>query len=173
MRAEVLSVKNGEESKQWLVIRCGSSKTLQLARKLASRGAWTPAWKRNRRLPRSNVRRLLEQPAMPSFVFVPECEADDLPQIPGIPFGVMEIEGVRVRIADHELEPLRRIDITPKAKPIELPKPGARMKFASGPFQGLACKVVYCRNQRQCTVMVEGFPKPMTVPPALLIATAK
>ena len=88
--------------KVWIVLRCASSKTLPLMRRLNDDeqswepvGAWSPIWKRRRRLPRSSATRLMELPAIPSFVFVPADRMDDLPVLPALPYSLMRIEGVR------------------------------------------------------------------------------
>ena len=162
-------------AENWLVLRCGSSKTLQLAKRLNAetviggpRGAWTPVWKRRRRLPRSSVSRILTVAAIPSFVFVPEDNADDLPVLPGLPYSFMRIDGAKVVVADHELALLRKIDAQPKDPKVKLPHPGQMMRFsADSPFGGLKAKVVYCSNT-SCKVVVQEFDRPVSVPPSLL-----
>lgn len=164
--------------RQWIVLRCASSKTIALARLLSDHdsehanrypdlGAWTPVWKRQKRRPRSNERRLVDLPAIPSFVFVPAEHLFNLPTVPGIAFSPMRIDGVLVRIADRELATLRKIDMQPRDPVKNLPKIGAVMRFIDGPFQGLHCRVVYA-TQRFARVTVDGFAQPLQVPPSIL-----
>lgn len=151
----------------WIVLRCPSSKTLTLANRLASYGAWTPFWKRQRRLPRSNVRRLITEACIPSFVFVPEHAADTLPKVPLVSFSMMRVDGKLVRIADRSLEPLRHISEKPAIPARLLPKPGTPVRFASGPFEGLQGTVRAC-TQSYATVDIVDFALPVKVPPCLL-----
>jgi len=151
----------------WIVLRCPSSKTLTLANRLAPYGAWTPTWKRQRRLPRSNVRRLISEACIPSFVFVPEDAADALPTVPLVSFSMMRVDGKVVRIADRSLEPLRHISKKPPVPARLLPKPGTVVRFASGPFQGLQGTVRAC-TQSYATVDIADFALPVKVPPCLL-----
>ncbi|USA39636.1 hypothetical protein NCF86_00280 [Pelagerythrobacter marinus] len=151
----------------WIVLRCPSSKTLTLANRLASYGAWTPTWRRQRRLPRSNVRRLITEACIPSFVFVPEDAAGTLPKVPLVSFSVMRVGGKLVRIADRSLEPLRNISEKAPVPARLLPKPGTPVRFASGPFQGLQGTVRAC-TQSYATVDIVDFVLPVKVPPCLL-----
>lgn len=155
---------------QWLVLRCASSRTMALAAALEKHGAWTPTWKRKRRLPRSPVQRVVTEACIPSFVFVPEALADDLPKVPFTPYSFMRFEGALIRITDRELDPLRRIADRPKVPEKQLPKSGMTVKFTEGPFQGLTARVLSC-TQAYCSVAVDGLAHSMQVPPALLVRT--
>lgn len=152
---------------QWLVLRCAPGRTMALAAALADRGAWTPTWTRRRRLPRSPMTKPVKEACIPSFVFLPSGEGHNLPPVPLIQYRLMHFEGMLVRIADHQLEPLRRIADKPLLPAHKLPKAGQRLRFNSGPFQGLIAKVIRC-TQRFATVSVEGFAQPLQVPPAFL-----
>ncbi len=160
----------------WVVLRCAGGKTMPLMRRLNGDlpygpiGAWTPVWKRKRRLPRSNITRLLNLPAMPTFVFAPANLMLALPTLPAIPYSIMRIDGKVVTVSDASLEPMRKIDTLPKDPIKVLPKIGARMRFGSGPFEGLNATVVYCTN-RYAKVMVDGFALPLQVPPSILQET--
>lgn len=159
------------EAAQWIVLRCPSSKTLALTRRLEAMGAWCPIWQRMRRRPRSHKMERLDLPAIPSFVFMPATAIDELPKIAGLPYSVMRIDGCTVRITERDLEHLRKIDETPKQKVKVSYTPGAKMKFHAGPFAGLNCKVVY-QSARYCTCMVEGFPLPLKIAACVLNETA-
>lgn len=152
---------------EWLVLRCSAGRTMALAAALAGHGAWTPTWKRKRRKPRTNFAHVVDEACMPSFVFVPAHGAFDLPAIPRISYGFMRIDGALVRVADRELEPLRKIAHQPLIAASKLPRPGETRRFSAGPFQGLTAKIIRC-TQRYCSVTVEGFARPLQVPPSIL-----
>jgi hypothetical protein len=155
-------------STQWHVLLCPSNLTMALAAALADRGAWTPTWKRKRRMPRSPVSKIVTEACMPGMVFVPTFEAGDLPFVPRCRFKLMRnYDRTLVRVSDRSLEPLRRIDITPLVPAHRLPKPGSRVRFVSGPFQGLRGRVLSC-SIRCAEVDVEGFAQPIKAPPSLL-----
>lgn len=152
----------------WLVIRCGSSRTLILAAELADRGAWSPAWKRKRRMPKSDQSRLITEACLPSFVFIPAANADDLPEIPRTPFTFMRHkDGALVRVHETELEPLRKIADNPTASPAIMPSVGTVMRFIAGPFEGLR-GIVSGSAGRWVRIKIDGFGQPLQVPPALL-----
>jgi transcription antitermination factor NusG len=94
--------------------------------------------------------------------------AFDLPHVPHCGHSFMRVDGVLTRIADRELEPLRKIAEKPLVKARDLPRPGARVRFNEGPFEGLRGKVLAC-SQRYASVTVEGFSQPIQVPPCLLL----
>ena len=180
-----------EPATRWLVLNCKSSDTMRLSRRLKRYGAWTPIWKRKRRLPRSSEQKVIEQPAMPSFVFVPESQIHNLPRLPGtglyapwekdksdqasrsepgIGFRIMTLDGVWIRVSNAALAPLRKIDTQPQDPIKVLPAIGAKVKFTSGPFEGLTGKLVYC-TKRMASVKVEKFDNPVKVPPSIVQET--
>ena len=152
----------------WHVLRCASSRTIALAKALERYGAWTPTWKRRRRMPRSQISRLVTEACIPSFVFVPADQVPCLPQVALTPYSLMLFDGARVVIADRDLDPLRRIADKPKVKAADLPKPGALVSVNGLGFEGLRAKVLAC-TQTYATVAVEGFRQPIKVPPSLLL----
>ena len=161
----------------WIVLRCKSSDTMSLARILSDPdgfygdlGAWTPVWKRQKRYPRSNKRRLIVLPALPSFVFVPEEHLATLPTVGGHSYRVMYLNDALVRIPDADLNPLRKIDAQPQDKPIKLPGTGSVVKLQGPAFGGLSGKVLHA-SKRYVTVEVDGFPQPLKIPPSLLQET--
>lgn len=166
------------ETTTWLVLRCPSSKTIALARALGDNddekrrypniGAWTPTWRRKRRLPRSSISRLIELPCIPSMVFVPDIGAP-LPMIPHIPFTLMQRpdSGRLVRVRDRELEALRKAADKPMIKARDLPKAGTIVHFTGAAFGGLKGKILKC-NATYCEVDVEGFAQPFKIAPSLI-----
>lgn len=151
---------------EWLVLRCSSSKTLALAAALSDRGAWTPTWKRKRRLPRSPISRVITEAVMPSFVFVPASEQYTLPNIARCPARFMQnADWTLIRIPDRQMEPLRKIADKPMVKARDLPRVGSRVKFnETSPFYGWEGKVLSC-TQRCVFVAVPGFAQPIQAPP--------
>lgn len=153
---------------EWLVLRCAPSRTMALAAALADLGAWTPTWTRRRRLPRSPVTRPITEACIPTFVFIPAEEAHDLPPIARLPYGLMRcVDGKLIRIADRELNHLRKIADKPAVPASKLPRPGRSYRIVGLGFDGLLGKVVSC-TQRKCFVQVEGFAQPLQIPPGLL-----
>lgn len=167
---------------EWLVLRCSPGRTLALAAALRSRGAWTPTWTRRRRLPRSPVTRPITEPCIPTFVFIPSTNAHDLPP-PGaahietvgdeetrsiIPaYGLMRFEGALIRIADRELNHLRKIADKPAVPASQLPRTGRSYRIVGLGFDGLLGRVIRCTSTK-CFVDVDGFAQPLQIPPSLL-----
>jgi hypothetical protein len=119
-------------------------------------------------MPRSNVFRPTIEPCIPGLVFIPEATGAELPTVPRIRFWHMRAPDFTLtRVPDRQLEPLRSIADKPLVPAHKLPRPGQRLRFASGPFQGLSAKVIRC-TQRYATVAVEGFAQPLQVPPCIL-----
>lgn len=152
---------------EWSVLRCSPGRTIALAATLANRGAWTPTWTRRRRLPRSPITRPITEACIPTFVFIPAPCVDDLPTLPRLPYTAMRFDGALVKIPDRQLEPLRSIADKPLIPAHRLPRPGQRLRFTTGPFEGLFAKVLSC-TQRYATVSVDGFALPLQVPPCIL-----
>lgn len=158
----------------WIVLRCRSSDTMALARILSDPDgfygdleAWTPIWKRQKRYPRSNKRRLITLPALPTFVFVPEEHLTSLPTVLGHSYRVMYLNDELVRIPDAQLVPLRKIDTQPKDKPIKLPAIGSIVRLTGPAFGGLDGMVLKA-SRNYVSVSVEGFAQPLKIPPSLL-----
>lgn len=153
---------------EWLVLRCSPSRTMALAAALRDRGAWTPTWTRRRRLPRSPVTRPITEACIPSFVFIPSFAANDLPEVPRIPYRLMRLmDGTRARIADRELNHLRKIADKPTVPASQLPLPGRSYRIVGLGFDGLLGRVIRCTSSK-CFVDVEGFAQPLQIPPSLL-----
>lgn len=168
MRHEAFFME-GSRVQSWLVLRCAPARTMAVARQLAHLGAWTPTWKRMRRVPRANVKRLAPEACIPSFVFLPEPLANAIPD--DAPCRPMRIDGARVTVTDRQLEPLRQIADKPAIPARKLPRAGEVLRFLAGPFQGLDAKIIRC-SQRYATVTVEGFAQPLQVPPSLFVQDA-
>lgn len=153
---------------QWLVLRCSAGRTLALAAALANKGAWTPTWTRRRRLPRSPVTRPITEACIPTFVFIPAGQAHDLLPIAKLPYGLMRcIDGKLIRIADRELNHLRKIADKPAVPASKLPRPGRSYRIVGLGFDGLLGKVLRCTSSK-CFVAVDGFAQPLQIPPSLL-----
>lgn len=152
---------------EWLVLRCSPGRTIALAAALRDRGAWTPTWTRRRRLPRSSVTRPITEPCIPTFTFIPSIAAHDLPPFPRLPYSLMRFEGALVRIADRELDHLRKVADKPSVPARELPRTGRSYRIVGLGFDGLLGRVLRCTHNK-CFVAVEGFAQPLQIPPSLL-----
>lgn len=167
MRHEpITQFDNQKIERQWIVLRCSAGRTLALAAALAEHGAWTPTWTRRRRLPRSPVTRPITEACIPTFVFVP-ADASELPEIPRLPYGLMRVEGALVRIADRELNHLRKIADKPMVKASQLPRAGRSYRIVGLGFDGLTGRVITATPSK-CMVAIEGFAQPLQIPPSLL-----
>ncbi len=138
-----------EYDKEWLVLRCASSRTLALAEKLIELGmnAWTPMWRRKRRLPRDGKYETVMLPCIPSFVFLVDADIhaiyDDRFKSALPPCRLMYSVGRLVRCSSKMLAPLCKIsDVDFSAKPIEMPAVGTVCRINDGAFMGLTGKVI-------------------------------
>jgi hypothetical protein len=161
----------------WCILRTAGRMTLKLAKTLSEDGfeAWTPIETRKIRVPRSNVRRDVQAPIMPSYVFVRSDRLLDLLVMERMPvkprrgsgwgepahaeFTVMRFSGDIPLIADHDLGALRRLeqkrelDRIRMSKAAPLPK-GVSVKVREGShssWSGMIGRVV--RSNAKDTVI--------------------
>lgn len=165
--------------KNWLVLRCGSSKTGVLANSLVEHGlnAWTPLWTRKWRDPREGRRKVAERLCLPSFVFI--CEADtfaalalmDRCKVPR--FSLMRSMGRLVRFKDRDLDPMRNLSDNKPAKPEpDIPPINTIQLINAGPFQGLHCKVIGRTNHQAIVELLGQSWFPVKIDPFLLTQDA-
>lgn len=163
---------------EWMVLRCSPARTIPLANALAWLGAWTPTWTRRRRLPRSPVTRPMTEACIPTFVFLPVSQMPGLPRSGEIigqrndrrmvpAYHVMFFDGALVRIADHELNHLRKVADKPVVPVTQLPRAGRSYRIQGLGFDGLKGTVLSC-TPTKCFVEVKGFAHPLQIPPSLL-----
>ena len=153
----------------WIILRTSGRFTLRLAETLSEDGieAWTPVETRNIRIPRANVRRTVQLPIMPSYVFARAHNLIDLIQLSALrpiprrlscrpgdrteewrpfhaDFSIMHYHDRIPVISDHHLQSLRTIEAkrAPRKKADPLP-PGlsVRVKQEGGSFAGMRGKV--------------------------------
>jgi hypothetical protein len=79
----------------------------------------------------------------------------------------MRMDGAPVKIADRELNHLRKIADKPTVPKAKLPKAGRAYRIVGLGFDGLLGRVLRCTSTR-CFVSVEGFSQPLQIPPSLL-----
>lgn len=154
---------------EWLVLLCPSGRTLALAAALAPYGAWTPTWRVTRQFPRSPAKRKVTEACIPGLVFIPSSMSYEIPPVPRIPVRFMrDHEYAPIRVPDRQLSGLRKIADKPLVKASQLPKPGQRVRFVSGPWQGLIGRIVAC-TQRVATVAMEKSTQIWQAPPCMLL----
>lgn len=156
----------------WLVLRCGSNKTLALiaALEAADIECWSPLLQRMRRHPRTHKQEKVSLPALPSFVFLPialEQQAINLRQRSPCPsFTVMRVAGKIVVLSDLELERMRST-ITKQAKVASpLPAVGARVMINAGSFSGVI-GVVIRNTKHDSWLLLDGLNMHIRFPPFL------
>lgn len=148
---------------KWVALRCRSGKTIRLVEDLncAQVPAWTPMWKRSKRLPRVSKQILTLVPCLPSFVFVPEAMLEEchsalkLGKCPS--FSVMQTMGVIARFREGELDHMRRISDVKTKSEFKIPPIGTVVRIKSGAFQGLAGPIV-ARLKHEALVRVSSNP---------------
>jgi hypothetical protein len=155
------------EGREWFVLRSSPGRTLALAAAFRDLGAWTPTWTRRRRLPRSPMTKPVTEACIPTFTFIPAAAANDLPVLPKLPYSLMRFEGALIRIADRELDHLRKVADKPLMPASQLPRPGRAYRIVGLGFDGLSARVITCTTSK-CFVAVEGFAQPLQIPPSLL-----
>jgi transcription antitermination factor NusG len=153
----------------WVILRTSGRHTLRLAETLSEDGleAWTPVETRNIRIPRANVRRTVQLPIMPSYVFARAHNLIDLIQLSALrpiprrvscrpcdrgeewrpyhaDFSVMRYHDRIPVIADGHLQSLRTIEAkrAPKKRGTPLmPGLSVRVKQEGGSFAGMKGRV--------------------------------
>jgi transcription antitermination factor NusG len=147
----------------WVVLRCGSSKTIECAEILASKGleVWVPIQKIKRRLPRSRKVETLEVPALPSYIFVKREFLAELQNLLNL-FVVQGRLVVRsdLRIAEVSFSELmvlqRAVDaFTLEEKDLEF-LIGDRYKFLEGPLEGVTGEVIQASKGKVVLSLGEG-----------------
>jgi hypothetical protein len=154
---------------EWLVLRCSPGRTMALAAALRDRGAWTPTWTRRRIIKGKHLN--VTEACIPGFVFAPVAHYFDLRDMPLARFTFMrDHEGKPTRVRDGQLNPLRKIADKPLIPASQLPRPGAMVRFTSGPFEGMRGKVINC-TIRAARVAIHGIHNPVQMPPSILQET--
>jgi len=147
----------------WIILRTSGRHTMRLAETLREDGydAWTPIEHRTIRKPRSNVRRKIMLPIMPSYVFARAPHLIDLIQLSGMQvkpraakrkegedrpaphasFSVMHYHDHIPIIVDAHLQRLRELEakLTPKPKAERALDAGVevKVKIEGGSFAGM------------------------------------
>lgn len=135
---------------QWCILRCSSQSTLPLVRSLARAGieVWTPIEQVTKRVPRANIKRVIEVALIPSYLFVKAEAMPDVLAIMNSPskdhreFRLFKHNGGVPLIADSTLDALRLIArrSVAKASPPKL-TPGDKVKLTEGGFAGLTATI--------------------------------
>lgn len=155
----------------WCILRCQSQSTLPLVRSLTRAGVevWTPVEKVTKRVPRKNIKRVIDRALLPSYLF---AQAQDMPTVLAImnspskdhrEFRLFKHNGGVPLIADSTLDALRQIarmsvaKATPPALHI-----GDRIKLTDGGFAGLTGEVEAV-GKTYATMRLPGFAMPIQV----------
>lgn len=160
----------------WCILRTAGRDTMRLARTLAEDGfdVWTPIETRTMCVPRANVKREVQLPIMPRYVFARAGHLIDLLELAAMPvkprrgarmrdpahvgFSVLHCFGGIPLIADRHLVELRKIEVkrTPFRKAERALPIGIGVRINGGSFGGLKGtvdksnrgKTIVCLNPR-------------------------
>ena len=160
--------------KDWIALRCSGSKTgaLALALKLLDLSAWTPIVVREIRVPRKTVKRPVEMPLLPTFVFilVSELEAAEKARLyskcPA--FTPMKFMSSLATFSSNQLDHLRKVsELAPaEVKKIKFPEAGARVLIKVGAFDGLRA-TVRGRTKTESILQLDDSTLEVKIPPFL------
>jgi transcription antitermination factor NusG len=165
----------------WIILRCSPANTLPLAKTLARDGfeAWTPIEQKAKRVPRANVKRVVDYAMLPSYLFVSARHLLDMMQLANSPsrvhrsFSVFHHLNAIPMIADATLAPLRLLErkSTVKDETNRL-KAGDAVRLADGGFAGMS-GVIESAGTNYAMVRLTGFPMPLKVANFYLLQNAK
>lgn len=153
----------------WCILRTSGPHTLPLARSLVEHryDAWTPIRVEERRRPRSQARRRVEMPILPTFVFVRAAQVEAIaaamaaPLSPHPPGSVMRYYGRVPEIADSEVRGLRAEEDRLRRRALQSTRhhvpEGTALNFVSGPFGGLSGVVEGCDGKFAEVRLVGGL----------------
>lgn len=159
----------------WFILRTAGRSTLHLARTLNEDGieAWTPTREETIRIPRMNVRRKINLPMLPSFVFVRRRHLIDMLDLAKRPlrhkgFSVFRYLDQIPMVSDRHLEPLRtkESEAVPRKSRPSFQK-GDPVRVKTGPFQGLFGRVERCKSG-YALVIFDDWRQPVQIPTFLL-----
>ena len=165
----------------WCILRCSSQSTLPLVRSLTRAGVevWTPIEQVTKRVPRANIKRVIDRALLPSYLF---ASAQDMPNVLAImnspskdhrEFRLFKHNGGVPLIADSTLDALRLVarKSAVKAMPPAFGK-GQRVVLTSGIGQGLTGEV-YRPGNEFTTVNFPGYSMPMRIANYILLPCDK
>ncbi len=151
---------------EWCILRAAPASTLPLAKSLTRAGmeVWIPIEQITRRLPRANVKRVIDTAILPSYLFVRASHIPELIEMMEAPhkdhreFRLFRHLGMIALIADDTLAPLRLLERkrrnVPKAdSPLKV---GATIRLEDGGFAGLS-GVIEKPGSNFSFVRIEGF----------------
>jgi transcription antitermination factor NusG len=153
----------------WCILRCSDQATMPLVKSLARAGIdlWTPVERVTKRVPRANIKRSVEQPLLPSYIF---AAASHLPELFGIinapkrehrDFRLFKHNGAIPLVADETLSPLRLLERKSKAETAQL-KRGDAVRLTDGGFAGMSGEIE-ATGPKFAMVRLNGFPQPLRI----------
>lgn len=161
----------------WIILRTGGTQTMPLVRSLeaAGFGVWSPTKAVMKRRPRSNERREIIAPVLPSYVFAKVehltallIEADRNVS-PHPRFSVFRYCGRVPTISERALDNLRKIERrNMPEKAARAFKHGELVRITEGGFAGLT-GIVKTGRGRYTMVLFPGFAMPIKVKSMLLV----
>ena len=164
----------------WIILRCSTANTLPLAKTLARAGfdVWTPIEQKTKRVPRANVKRVIDYAMLPSYLFVRANHLLDMMQLANSPtrehrdFRVFHYLGGIPMIADETLAPLRLLERKSKVKDETTRlKAGDAVRLADGGFAGMS-GVIESAGTNYAMVRLTGFPMPLKIANFYLLQNA-
>ena len=155
----------------WCILRCAAQSTIPLLRSLSRAGidVWTPIERVTRRVPRANVKRVLDRAIIPSYLFV---ASDHMPAILALlnsptrdhrEFRLFKHNGGVPLINGEALDPLRMLERKSHAKAAEpILRAGDSVKLTDGGFAGMT-GTVGAVGKSYSEVTIQGFNLPLKI----------
>lgn len=165
---------------QWCILRMAGPRTLTVTESLKQAGfdVWTPTKAISKRRPRSNDRREIIVPVLPSYAFARASSLnglmlESLRQVSAHPpFSIFRYCGRVPLISDRALDNLRKIERRNlPEKAARMFKPNERVRITEGGFAGLT-GIVKTGKGRFTMVLFPGFTMPIKVASMLLMDEA-
>lgn len=162
---------------QWCILRMAGPRTMTVTQSLSEAGfdVWTPVKAISKRRPRSNERREMLVPVLPSYAFARASSLnglmmESLRQVsPHPPFSIFRYCGRIPLISDRSLDNLRKIERRNlPEKAARMFKHGERVRISDGGFAGLT-GIVKTGKGRFTMVLFPGFSMPIKVSSMLLL----
>ena len=166
---------------QWCILRMAGPRTLTVTASLVDAGfdVWTPTKAISKRRPRSNERREIIVPVLPSYAFARASSLEglmmeSLRQVsPHPPFSIFRYCNRIPLISDRALDNLRKIERRNlPEKAARMFKQGESVRITEGGFAGLT-GIVKTGKGRFTMVLFPGFTMPIKVSSLLLMDEAE
>ena len=140
-----------EDADRWAVLTCHSAQAQLLIDRMAQFGGagYYPTFTKLRRIPRRKARHRVTVAAFPGYVFAAWAGDQSCRTIwrrASVPARVLAIRGEALTLPRSRLVELHEAELrwaAPERSPaVFIPRPGARVRFTLGPFEGMTGETV-------------------------------